>query len=97
MSSLAAFLTGITSLCIHHHEAEAIPGFFRRIDRNLHHLLHLESGLPAGRDPLSGAYTIDFYSGRGLSEFGRGSTRNKNRWAVGCIADPATLAMNQLM
>lgn len=62
MSSLAAFLTGIASLCIHHHETEATPGYFRRIDRNLHHLLHLESGLPVGRDPLAGAYTIDHYT-----------------------------------
>lgn len=62
MSSLAAFLTGVASLCIHHHEAEAVPGFFRRMDRNLHHLLHLESGLPTGEYPLAGAYTIDHYT-----------------------------------
>jgi hypothetical protein len=62
MSSLAAFLTGVNALCVHHYDSESIPGFFKRIDRNIHHLLHLESGLPSGNDPLAGAYTIDHYT-----------------------------------
>jgi methylmalonyl-CoA mutase len=62
MSALAAALTGTTSLCIHHIQAEGLPDFYKRIDRNIHHLLHLESGLPVGQDPLAGAYTLDYYT-----------------------------------
>jgi len=62
MSSLAAVLTGTTSLCIHHLKTEGISDFYKRIDRNIHHLLHLESGLPPGKDPLAGAYTLDYYT-----------------------------------
>lgn len=62
MSSLAAFLTGAYALCIHHPETSSSKDFYRRIDLNLHHLLHLESGLPSGKDPLAGAYSIDYYT-----------------------------------
>lgn len=62
MSCLAAALTGTTSICIHHIQNEGIPDFYKRIDRNIHHLLHLESGLPIGKDPLAGSYTLDYYT-----------------------------------
>ena len=62
MASLAAFLTGAHALCIHHPETSSSTDFYKRIDRNLHHLLHLESGLPSGKDPLAGAYTLDHYT-----------------------------------
>jgi hypothetical protein len=61
LSSLAAAMTGTSSLCIHHLQDAGVPDFYKRIDRNIHHLLHLESGLPSGRDPLAGAYTLDYY------------------------------------
>jgi len=62
LSALAATLTGTPSLCIHHLQDASVPDFYKRIDRNVHHLLHLESSLPGGRDPLAGAYTLDFYT-----------------------------------
>jgi methylmalonyl-CoA mutase len=62
LSALAATLTGTASLCIHHLQDAGVPYFYKRIDRNVHHLLHLESGLPGGMDPLGGAYTLDYYT-----------------------------------
>ena len=62
LSALAATLTGTASLCMHHIQDTGVPDFYKRIDRNLHHLLHLESGLPSGVDPLAGAYTLDYYT-----------------------------------
>ena len=61
-SSLAASLTGVASLCIHHHSSADYPGFYKRVNRNIHHLLELECNMYRGRDPLAGAYTIDFYT-----------------------------------
>jgi len=62
LSALAATLTGTASLCIQHIQDAVVPNFYKRIDRNVHHLLHLESGLPGGMDPLAGAYTLDYYT-----------------------------------
>jgi hypothetical protein len=59
-SSVAANLSGVPGLCIH-----AKPGaseYYSRINRNIHHLLHMESGLPKMCDPLAGAYAIDYYT-----------------------------------
>ncbi len=64
LSSLAAFLTGTSSLCIRHLQTEGLPDFYKRIDRNIHHLLHLESNLQGAKDPLAGAYTVDYYTKR---------------------------------
>jgi len=64
LSSLAAFMSGTHAFCIHHLPANRIADFYKRIDRNLHHLLHLESGLPIGKDPLAGAFTLDYYARR---------------------------------
>lgn len=61
MSALAASLSGTHGLCIHHsHQPEA--SFFERNNRNLHHLLHLESGMYKGTDPLAGAYALDYHT-----------------------------------
>jgi len=62
LSALAATLTGTASLCIQHIQDAGVPYHYKRIDRNVHHLLHLESGLPGGMDPLAGAYTLDYYT-----------------------------------
>lgn len=67
-SSLAASLTGVGSLCIHHHGVKDYPGFYKRVNRNIHHLLQLECNMYRGRDPLAGAYTIDFYTKKWTSE-----------------------------
>ncbi len=62
MSGLAASLVGTHSLCIHHLAGENIEEFYKRTNRNIHHLLNLESNMYQGIDPLAGAYTIDYYS-----------------------------------
>ena len=59
MSALAASLSGTHSLCIHHSGEQNTPSFYKRVNRNIHHLLHLESNMAKGVDPLSGAYPID--------------------------------------
>ncbi len=61
MSALAASLAGTGSLCIHQSKEDTAPLFYHRINRNIHHLLELESGMYKGIDPLSGAYSIDFH------------------------------------
>lgn len=61
-SALAAEMAGSTSLCIHPITASGIPGFYHRIDRNVHHLLAMEGGFPKGHDPVAGAYTLDNYT-----------------------------------
>ena len=60
MSALASSLSGTCALCIHHTYEERHPDFFQRINRNIHHLLDLESGMFKGTDPLAGAYSLDF-------------------------------------
>lgn len=67
-SSLAASLTGIQALCIHHAKGDGIPGYYERINRNIHHLLSLESQMYQGMDPLSGAYSIDYYTRKWAEE-----------------------------
>lgn len=61
-SALAASLTGIHTLCIHHLKNVEIAPFYHRINRNIHHLLNMESEMYKGTDPLAGSYTIDYYS-----------------------------------
>lgn len=62
MSGLAASLAGTQTLCIHHSSREDTPDVYKRTNRNIHHLLHLESSMYKGVDPLSGAYSIDYYT-----------------------------------
>ncbi len=61
-SALTASLTGVHILCIHHLNDLKKPALYDRVDRNIHHLLHLESDMYKGSDPLSGSYSIDFYT-----------------------------------
>ncbi len=68
MAALGSILAGTHGLCIHHSDSENTPGFYSRINRNIHHLLHLESGMYKGTDPLSGAYAIDFYTRKWTEE-----------------------------
>jgi hypothetical protein len=62
MSGLAASLSGISSLCFHSALGANSPSFYKRINRNIHHLLELESGMYKSVDPLAGAYALDFYT-----------------------------------
>ncbi|HSF89257.1 MAG TPA: methylmalonyl-CoA mutase family protein [Saprospiraceae bacterium] len=62
MSALAASLAGSQTVCIHHSSRQDIPVFYKRANRNIHHLLQLESSMYKGVDPMSGAYSIDFYT-----------------------------------
>ena len=64
MSSLAAVLAGSSGLCIHHAAESGTPAFYRRINRNVHHLLEMESGLPRSQDVMAGAIAIDYYTRR---------------------------------
>lgn len=60
MSALAATIAGAGAVCIHHSVEERTPLFYRRINRNIHHLLELESGMYKGLDPLAGAFSMDY-------------------------------------
>lgn len=63
MSALATALCGTGAMCIHHGDSMPdSPEFFRRIDRNIHHLLNLESEMYKGTDPLAGAYALELYT-----------------------------------
>lgn len=62
MSALAASLAGSHTMCIHHSSRENATDLYRRANRNIHHLLQLESSMYKGVDPLSGAYSLDYYS-----------------------------------
>lgn len=62
MSGLAASLAGSHSICFHHLSREDTPDLYRRSNRNIHHLLHLESSMYKGEDPISGAYSLDYYT-----------------------------------
>lgn len=62
MSGLAASLAGAHAVCIHHASSEDTAELYRRANRNIHHLLHLESSMYKGADPLAGAYSIDYYT-----------------------------------
>jgi len=61
-SALAASLTGVNTICIHQLNNDDVPEYYERINRNVHHLLNLESEMYKGLDPLAGAYTIDYYT-----------------------------------
>lgn len=67
-SALGASLTGAHGFCVHHQASEDIPIFYQRIDRNIHHLLHMESEMYRGVDPLAGSYTFDFYTRKWTEE-----------------------------
>ena len=62
MSALAASLCGTSVICIHAPAINPDAEFYERILRNIHYLLHLESDMYKGVDPLAGAYAIDFYT-----------------------------------
>ncbi|MBK9981476.1 MAG: hypothetical protein IPP15_03455 [Saprospiraceae bacterium] len=68
VSSLAASLTGTHSICIHHQNGRNLADYYKRIDRNIHHLLNMESEMYTAQDPLAGAYNLDFYTHRWTSE-----------------------------
>ena len=67
-SSLAASLSGVQGICIHHLTSEGTPDFYTRVDRNTHHLLHLESEMYKGSDPLAGSFTLDYYTRKWAEE-----------------------------
>ena len=62
MSGLAASLAGSHAVCIHHSSGEETPDLYKRANRNIHHLLQLESAMYKGVDPMSGAISIDYYT-----------------------------------
>jgi hypothetical protein len=62
MSGLAASLAGSHTLCIHHSSKDSVPDLYKRANRNIHHLLQLESSMYRGMDPMSGSYSIDYYT-----------------------------------
>jgi hypothetical protein len=59
MSGLAASLSGIHRLNFQPLSTSKDPELYRRVSRNIHHLLSLESGMYKGEDPLAGAYSLD--------------------------------------
>ncbi len=63
-SSLAASLSGVHGLCIQNPGITVRPAYFNRNNRNIHHLLNMESEIYSGADPIGGAYAIDFYTRR---------------------------------
>ncbi|HUR30211.1 MAG TPA: methylmalonyl-CoA mutase family protein [Saprospiraceae bacterium] len=67
-STLGASLTGVKSICIHHSDKNDLPNYYQRVNRNIHHLLSLESGIYKGVDPVSGSYSVDFYTKKWTEE-----------------------------
>lgn len=67
-SALCASLTGVLAICIHHLDLDPIPGHYGRINRNIHHLLALETQIYKGVDPIQGSYSIDFYSAKWIQK-----------------------------
>lgn len=63
-SALAASLTGSHSICIHHINNRDTPEYYKRTDRNIHHLLNMESNMYSGKDLLMGSYSLDYYTHR---------------------------------
>ncbi|MDQ3017474.1 MAG: methylmalonyl-CoA mutase family protein [Bacteroidota bacterium] len=61
-SALAASQTGVHALCIHPIRQNKVPEYYLRVNRNIHHLLNMESEMYKGVDPLAGSYVIDFYA-----------------------------------
>jgi methylmalonyl-CoA mutase len=72
MSGLAASLAGTTALYVDGLMSEKGQDFYTRINRNIHHLLHLESEMYKGKDPLAGAYAIDFHTKRWVNKIWSG-------------------------
>ena len=64
MSGLAASLSGVHQLGFQTLVSKDEDGLYRRIARNIHHLLQLESGMYKSADPLAGSYAIDFHCRR---------------------------------
>lgn len=62
MSGLASSLAGSHAICLHQSSKADTPEMYHRANRNIHHLLQLESLMYKGIDPLSGAYSIDYYT-----------------------------------
>jgi hypothetical protein len=60
-AAVAAFLAGVSGLCIHP-SVDSTPNHYLRINRNIHHLLHMESGLPRNTDTMAGSYAVDHYT-----------------------------------
>ncbi len=60
-AALAASMTGVHSICIQHLSGDK-PAYYERINRNIAHLLALESEMYKGVDPLAGSYAIDYYT-----------------------------------
>ncbi len=77
MSALAASLAGAGAVCIHHSIEESTPLFYQRINRNIHHLLELESGMYKGTDPLAGAFSMDFHIKRWVTRIWDGLNLGK--------------------
>ncbi len=67
-SALAASLTGSHSICVHHLVDGNIPEYYKRTDRNVHHLLNMESEMYKGMDPLAGSNSLDYYTHRWTSD-----------------------------
>ena len=61
-AALAAAMSGTDALCLHHSDQPGMQSFYRRINRNIHHLLNLECDMYKGRDPISGAFAIDLHA-----------------------------------
>lgn len=67
-SALAASLTGVHFLFIHHLDDKVGPAFYSRIDRNINHILNLESDMYKGIDPMAGSYAIDYYTRKWVTD-----------------------------
>jgi hypothetical protein len=61
-NALAAALGGAQAVCISTPTISNSPTYYHRINRNINHLLHLESGLPPKKDPMAGAWVPDYYT-----------------------------------
>ncbi len=68
MSGLAASLSGTHFIVFRLTNGVSSSFMNRRTSRNVHHLLHLESTMFRGMDPLSGAYSLDYYTQRWAQE-----------------------------
>ena len=60
--ALGAIIAGAGGICLRQADETEHPVFYQRIFKNISNLLHMESGLPKGKDPLAGAYAIDYYT-----------------------------------
>lgn len=60
-SAMAASLTGVVSMCLHASKND-VGEHYKRVNRNIHHLINLETGMYKGQDPLAGSHAIDYYT-----------------------------------